>query len=128
MTIQRKAVWNALKAAGKTHPNAEMIYQLAKKELPHISMGTVYRNLSAMSARGEILRIPVMDGPDRFDGDISKHDHAVCRGCGRLFDLPAGVTYIPDHCIPEGCRLLDTQLLLQCICAACEENTCTNII
>ena len=52
MTIQRKAVWNALKAAGKTHPNAEMIYQLAKKELPHISMGTVYRNLSAMSARG----------------------------------------------------------------------------
>ena len=27
MTIQRKAVWNALKAAGKTHPNAETIYE-----------------------------------------------------------------------------------------------------
>ncbi len=127
MTIQRKAIWNALKAAGKTHPNAETIYRLAKKELPHISMGTVYRNLSDMSARGEIVRIPVMDGPDRFDGDISRHEHAVCRVCGRLFDLSAGVTYIPDWCVPKGCRLLDTQLLLQCICAGCEENTRTDI-
>lgn len=127
MTIQRKAILRAFEAAGRTHPTAEMLYHLAKKELPKISMGTVYRNLSDMSARGEVLRIPVTDGPDRFDRNLSRHDHAICRVCGRLFDLPAGVVYIPDTCIPDGCRLLDTQLLLQCICSECEESTSSDI-
>lgn len=127
MTIQRKAILRAFEAAGRTHPTAETLYHLAKKELPRISMGTVYRNLSDMSARGEVLRIPVTDGPDRFDRDLSRHDHAICRVCGRLFDLPAGVVYIPDACIPDGCRLLDTQLLLQCICSECEESTSSDI-
>ena len=127
MTIQRKAILRAFEAAGRTHPTAEMLYHLAKKELPNISMGTVYRNLSDMSARGEVLRIPVTDGPDRFDRNLSRHDHAICRVCGRLFDLPAGVVYIPDACIPDGCHLLDTQLLLQCICSECEESTSSDI-
>lgn len=127
MTIQRKAILRAFEAAGRTHPTAEMLYHLAKKELPKISMGTVYRNLSDMSARGEVLRIPVTDGPDRFDRNLSRHDHAICRVCGRLFDLPAGVVYIPDACIPDGCHLLDTQLLLQCICSECEESTSSDI-
>ncbi len=127
MTIQRKAILRAFEAAGRVHPTAETLYHLAKKELPRISMGTVYRNLSDMSARGEVLRIPVTDGPDRFDRDLSRHDHAICRVCGRLFDLPAGVVYIPDACIPDGCRLLDTQLLLQCICSECEESTSSDI-
>lgn len=127
MTIQRKAILRAFEAAGRTHPTAETLYHLAKKELPRISMGTVYRNLSDMSDRGEVLRIPVADGPDRFDRNLSRHDHAICRVCGRLFDLPAGVVYIPDVCIPKGYRLLDTQLLLQCICSECEESTSSDI-
>lgn len=127
MTIQRKAILRAFEAAGRTHPTAETLYHLAKKELPRISMGTVYRNLSDMSDRGEVLRIPVADGPDRFDRNLSRHDHAICRVCGRLFDLPAGVVYIPDVCIPKGYRLLDTHLLLQCICSECEESTSSDI-
>ena len=127
MTVQKKVILQALEDAGRTHPTAETIYSLAKKRLPHISMGTVYRNLSDMSARCEILRISVTDGPDRFDMDISRHDHAVCKVCGRLFDLPSGVVYIPDACLPRECRLLDTHLLLQCICAGCEENTSADI-
>ncbi len=127
MTMQRRALLRAFEAAGKTHPTAETLYHLAKKEQPRISMGTVYRNLADMCARGEVLRISVSDGPDRYDRDLSKHDHAVCRVCGRLFDLPAGVVYIPDRCIPKECRLLDSRLLLQCICSACEKSTCSDI-
>lgn len=127
VTMQKKVILQALEDAGRTHPTAETIYSLAKKRLPRISMGTVYRNLSDMSAKGEIIRIPVTDGPDRFDKEISRHDHAVCKVCGRLFDLAPGVVYIPDACKPRGCRLLDTHLLLQCICAECEESTLAGI-
>lgn len=127
MTIQRKAILQAFETAGRTHPTAETIYHLAKMELPRISMGTVYRNLSEMSAQGEILRIPFSDGPDRFDNNLSRHDHAVCKVCGRLFDLPPVVVYMPDKSVPQEYRLLDTQLLLQCICSGCEESTCSDI-
>ena len=41
------------------HPTAEEIYLEAKKFLPSIAVGTVYRNLNRMVADGEIRRISI---------------------------------------------------------------------
>ena len=35
------------------HPTAETVYLNVKKEFPNISLGTVYRNLSLLSDRGQ---------------------------------------------------------------------------
>ena len=42
----------------KDHPTADTVYQEIRNIIPNISLGTVYRNLSLLSDRGEILRLP----------------------------------------------------------------------
>ncbi len=69
------------------HPTAETVYENIRKEYPNISLGTVYRNLSLLCELGEIKKISVSPGPDRFDGNIRPHYHFFCRNCGRVYDI-----------------------------------------
>jgi Fe2+ or Zn2+ uptake regulation protein len=56
--------------------------------MPHISLGTVYRNLKPLSNEGRILEITTTKGPSRYDAYTSKHSHLRCVQCGRLEDIP----------------------------------------
>mgnify|MGYP004444805703 FL=1 len=69
------------------HPTAEMVYQSVKEKYEHISLGTVYRNLSLLVEQGEIQKITVDEGVDRYDGHLEQHYHFLCKSCGRLLDL-----------------------------------------
>ena len=84
---QREAIKRAL-LKSKEHPTAKRIYEMVREELPNISLGTVYRNLAALSAEGDILSFAVGDGFEHFDGDNSLHLHLHCRKCGATHDLP----------------------------------------
>ena len=70
----------------KTHPSAEMVYDAVKKEVPTITLATVYRNLNSLSEDGQISKLEI-NNEFRFDGDISKHQHCVCKNCGSIKDL-----------------------------------------
>ncbi len=70
----------------KDHPTADIIYQHVREEFPNISLGTVYRNLSLLTDRGEILRLTT-DGPDRYDAYVEPHCHFLCRKCQALIDV-----------------------------------------
>ena len=83
---QREAIQKCL-AGRYDHPTAEMVYMSIKDEFPNISLGTVYRNLSLLSDLGEIRKIPVSGGPDRFDGNPGGHYHFSCRKCKSVLDL-----------------------------------------
>lgn len=83
---QRESIKNFL-AGRKDHPTAEMIYTSLRKEQPRISLGTVYRNLALLTELGEIQKISTGDGPDHFDGDVSRHCHFICRHCHHVSDL-----------------------------------------
>ena len=68
------------------HPTADMVYAHVREEFPHISLGTVYRNLSLLSEIGEIMKI-TCNGPDRFDANTMPHYHFTCNCCGCVEDL-----------------------------------------
>lgn len=70
------------------HPTAEEIYTLVKKEMPNISLGTVYRNLNLLAQIGKIKRISMPNGIYRFDKTLTEHYHFMCEKCGKVFDLP----------------------------------------
>ncbi|MDO4475369.1 MAG: transcriptional repressor [Lachnospiraceae bacterium] len=73
---------------GRTdHPTAETIYTEIRMENPKISLGTVYRNLAQLESAGEVIRIPVTNGPDHFDGNTNEHYHLICPNCGSVSDL-----------------------------------------
>jgi Fe2+ or Zn2+ uptake regulation protein len=66
---------------------AEEIWLSAKEKMPSIVMATVYNNLNALAASGEIARIRVADGPDHFDKTVPPHFHLVCDKCGEMMDI-----------------------------------------
>ena len=82
---QREAILEVLRSTD-THPTANWIYTKVREVIPNISLGTVYRNLSALSQSGDILNINVGDGFEHFDGDTKPHLHLHCRACGSIAD------------------------------------------
>lgn len=83
---QRQLIYDFLMSRND-HPTADVIYQNVRQEHPNISLGTVYRNLTQLAGRGEIQRLQVGDGVDRFDADTSRHCHFFCSECGQVTDL-----------------------------------------
>ena len=71
-----------------THPSAEMVFAHLKSEIPDLSLGTVYRNLSMFKDKGEIISIGTVGGVERFDGNAAPHVHFICTGCNAVLDLP----------------------------------------
>ena len=83
---QRDAILKVVKNTN-SHPGAEWIYEQVKKEIPNISMGTIYRNLRLLANNGQIKDLSIPGTQNRFDGRTSNHHHLVCEKCGRIFDL-----------------------------------------
>lgn len=69
------------------HPTADIVYMNVRQQVPNISLGTIYRNLTLLTERGEIQRLRLGDGTDHFDADTSPHYHFICRECGGVQDL-----------------------------------------
>ena len=120
MTVQKMAVLRAMEEAGRTHPTAETIYALAKRHLPSIALGTVYRNLTKMAETGEVIKISVPDGPDRFDKDISDHMHILCVKCGKIYDIEENDVKVEINHVPDGAELIRFDVMAKCICADCK--------
>ena len=85
-TVQRGLVLEAVNRLC-CHATAEEIYDVISKEHPSVSRGTVYRNLKQLSDSGEIRRLEVPGGADRYDHRPHPHYHARCLSCGRVFDV-----------------------------------------
>ncbi|EEG30013.1 transcriptional regulator, Fur family [[Clostridium] methylpentosum DSM 5476] len=83
---QREIILDFVKT-NLVHPSANYVYANLKKEHPNLSLGTVYRNLNKLSEHGLIQKIEVADAPDRFDGNVTPHFHAICVKCGQMYDF-----------------------------------------
>lgn len=85
MTKYEKQIYEIIKAS-ENHLTAEQVLWELKQMYPTVSQATVYNNLNKLYAAGLIRRVSVEGMPDRYDR-IVKHDHLVCRRCGRLTDV-----------------------------------------
>lgn len=69
------------------HPSAETVYTALKQQIPDLSLGTVYRNISLFKDQGLIISLGSVGGVERYDGNVEPHVHFICTGCGRVLDL-----------------------------------------
>ena len=86
-TRQRALVYEIV-AASRSHPTAEWVYARARRRMPRISLGTVYRNLQVLEREGKIRAIDAWGKTTRYDADLSTHHHFVCTACGAIRDVP----------------------------------------
>ena len=87
LTRQREVILEEVRKA-RNHPTADEIYEHVRKTLPHISLGTVYRNLDVLSEFGLIKKIEPDFPQMRFDGITKDHYHMTCLNCGMIEDAP----------------------------------------
>jgi Fur family ferric uptake transcriptional regulator len=89
MTHQRKMILEEVRSTC-THPTADEVYEIVRRRIPRISMGTVYRNLDVLAKNGLIQKIdPGQGHPQmRFDAKTEDHYHITCMGCGSIEDVP----------------------------------------
>jgi len=86
MTKQRKTILEVLKSTD-SHPTADWIYEEVKKDIPNISLGTVYRNLNLLAEKGKIDVINYANDQSHYDGNTENHYHFRCKNCGNVYDL-----------------------------------------
>ncbi len=87
MTRQRRVILEEIRKEN-IHPSADEVYEMVRRRLPRISLGTVYRNLEILSEMGEIQKLELSGALKRFDGNPEKHYHIRCINCDRLDDAP----------------------------------------
>ncbi|SHO44614.1 Fur family transcriptional regulator [Desulfopila aestuarii] len=86
LTTQRQII---LEELGKVtcHPTANEVYDMVRKRLPRIGLGTVYRNLELLADSGVILKLEVGGTQKRFDATVDPHYHIRCSACGKVDDI-----------------------------------------
>lgn len=73
------------------HPTAEQICLSLRQDCPRLSLGTVYRDLNTLVDIGKVRRVSIPGEADRFEGDMTPHQHLYCRKCRKVesVDIPA---------------------------------------
>ncbi len=66
-TIQRALVLEAVRSLHTLNPMSSDVYDVVREKYPNISRVMVYRNLGVLAKKGEVLRVEVPNGADRYD-------------------------------------------------------------
>ncbi len=116
---QRELILEELKAL-TCHPTADELYEIVRKRLANISLGTVYRNLDLMASTGIILKIE-SGGKNRFDGNAMPHPHLRCTECGKVEDIMFDVNLpTPSELEANGYEVTGCTIEYYGICPNCK--------
>jgi Fur family transcriptional regulator, peroxide stress response regulator len=115
-TPQREHVYSVL-LQKRDHPTAEEVFIRVKREMPDISMATVYNCLDALVKCGLARQVTMERGAARFCPNMQEHCHFYCENCEGVFDvaLPAGAG-VP---LPRGFRADRFDVTIHGYCPAC---------
>ena len=118
---QKEAILRVLKGM-TSHPTADWIYEQVRKEIPNISLGTVYRNLRLLQQEGKISELDLASTLSRFDGNVQNHCHFRCERCGRIFDVDEPVDKESDERLARktGFKVSYHRLEFRGLCKDCQ--------
>ena len=123
LTTQRQIILEEL-AKVKTHPTASELYDMVRKRLPRIGLGTVYRNLELMADSGMILKLEVGGTQKRFDATTDTHYHIRCSGCGKVDDIDTPVmdTLVQTAADSTSYQILGHHVEFTGLCPECQQS------
>lgn len=102
------------------HLTADEIYLEARKSLPNISLGTVYRNLNKLKSQGMISEVP-RGQLSTFAKHPDTNAHFECIICHRLYCIPYDMS-LYDLSRKCGFQVHRCSLNMSGICKECEDN------
>jgi len=85
LTKQRAAVLRAL--GDGAHLSAETILDRVRREMPSVSLGTIYRTLDILREIGLVQIFSYAGSAARYEAALEKHHHVLCTTCKTLTDV-----------------------------------------
>ncbi|WP_457572898.1 Fur family transcriptional regulator [Desulfolithobacter sp.] len=121
LTTQRQIILEELSKV-TSHPTASELYDMVRKRLPRIGLGTVYRNLELMAENGMILKLEVGGTQKRFDATTDPHYHIRCSSCGKVddIDVPVIKDLVDAACASSSYQILGHHVEFTGICPTCQ--------
>lgn len=125
-TPQRRIILEELQKV-QSHPTAVEVFEMVRRRLPRISLGTVYRNLERLAAGGKIQKLALSGAEARFDGDLHPHYHVRCVQCGHVSDVRGLEGDLAGIRVPEaaGYEILGHRLEFVGVCPDCQPKKMT---
>ena len=122
LTTQRQIILEELSKV-TSHPTANEVYDMVRKRLPRIGLGTVYRNLDLMAENGVILKLEVGGTQKRFDATTAPHYHIRCMNCDKVDDIDIEVQQNIDTIASESSsyKILGHHIEFSGLCEQCQE-------
>lgn len=116
-TPQRRHVYDVL-SQQLDHPTADEVFMRAKRDMPEISLATVYNCLDALVESGMVRQVQLQRGATRFCPNMEEHAHYFCDKCSAVFDvmLTEDSTPVPR---PKGFKVDHYDIAVHGVCAEC---------
>ena len=86
VTHQRVVIYEALMDT-RHHPSPEEVYRRVRRQIPSISLGTVYKNIRTFIDHGLLREASPHHGCARLEVNLEPHHHLVCLRCRAIVDL-----------------------------------------
>ena len=104
-TKQREQVFSVL-LNKRDHPTAEEIYARARREMPSISLATVYNCLETLTESGLIRAVNFEREPTRYCPNLTQHAHFYCKATGEVIDIELNENILSElkAALPQGYR------------------------
>jgi Fe2+ or Zn2+ uptake regulation protein len=121
-TYQRLKILDYMSQNIRNHPTVDMIYAELAKEIPTISMTTVYNTLSTFIEKGLVCGVTITGTEVRYDFNTESHHHFLCKKCGQIkdIDIPCSLAAKKGELV-DGHRLEEIHGYFKGTCRDCLE-------
>ncbi|HEV7701734.1 MAG TPA: transcriptional repressor [Pyrinomonadaceae bacterium] len=122
-TKQRTVVLQVIRESD-VHLTANEVFERSRRLLPGISFATVYNSLKYLKSQRQIGEIRFGNDATRYDRRLTRHDHAMCSGCGRLvdLDLPVVPEILKKAALMSKFEPESIEFILRGKCAECSQS------
>ena len=86
LTPQRQTILRIIEERGG-HLSADEIYHLARREVPRLSLSTVYRTLDLLKGLDLVSELHLAGDHYRYEAQSDEHQHLVCLSCGKVIEF-----------------------------------------
>jgi Fur family peroxide stress response transcriptional regulator len=124
LTHQREVIYRAV-LESRSHPTPEAIYERVRRDIPSISLGTVYKNVKTFLDAGLLREVSPLHGSLRLEANLGVHHHLICMRCKTVVDIeesdiePARL----KGGAPDGFEVLRANVEFYGLCPACAGKT-----
>lgn len=129
LTPQRSAILDYFEAQSR-HRTPQDIFVALESQVGSLSLATVYNTLELFHDIGLLHKFSDQDGQTYFDPNLDPHHHAVCDGCGEIFDLNVSAESVESlissskmaHAEADEFQVQETTIWFRGACAECRRS------